>query len=193
VIGATTRALLDNQTATWQPVAWRSGRMKRVIVSTLASEAQAFLLGIRELEWVLAQVMEILAGLRDFSHREQACKVIPSAGVTDAKSLYDSLVQPTSANIQDREAGLDVIRFWRGRGRPRDGLRARSTWPTCSPRTSGVPRTCSAPASVPPPTHWPRRRRCCSSGLRSASAGNRSPTSPRRRSRASSTPPASCE
>jgi len=83
--------------------------MKRVIVSTLASEAQAFLLGIRELEWVLAQVMEILAGLQDFSRREVALKVIPSAGVTDAKSLYDSLIQPTSANIQDREAGLDVI------------------------------------------------------------------------------------
>jgi hypothetical protein len=109
VIGATHRKLLANQTAPWQPVAWRSGRLKRVIVSTLASEAQAYLLGVRELEWVLTQTMEIISGLTDFARREEVLRTIPSAGVTDAKSLYDSLVQPTSANIQDREAGLDVI------------------------------------------------------------------------------------
>lgn len=109
VIAATQRSLLANKTAVWQPVAWRSGRLKRVIVSTLASEAQAHLIGIRELEWVLSQAAEVMYGLKNFALREFVLTAIPSTSVTDAKSLYDSLVQPSSANVQDREAGLDVI------------------------------------------------------------------------------------
>ena len=50
IVAATSQDLAANRTAPWAPMVWRSGRLHRVVSSTLAGEAQAHLQGGREVE-----------------------------------------------------------------------------------------------------------------------------------------------
>lgn len=109
VTGATTRDLDNNRSAVWVPIRWKSGRLKRLVTSTLSGEAQGFMQGLRELEWVMVQVHEILFWRTDFYSRENYLPTTPSVGITDCKSLFDVMMSKTVANVRDREAGLDTF------------------------------------------------------------------------------------
>lgn len=109
VVAATERKILENKTAKWSPLNWRSGRLQRVVNSTLAGEAQSQLQGARELEWIQVAIIEAVYNICDHENRHKFLRMIPSTCVTDAKSLYDAQRAKTGANVADREAALDVI------------------------------------------------------------------------------------
>ena len=91
-------------------LAWRSGKLQRVVNSTLAAETQSLSRGLGDLLWLMVVLEDFTDGrfdLREWPQRFSAAKVLAlaSAGsderlkgalaIVDAKSLYDQLVGRT--------------------------------------------------------------------------------------------------
>ena len=87
-------------------VTWRSGKLQRVVNSTLAAGTQSLSRGLRDLLWAMVVLEEFLDGkfrLRSWPERLSALEVLALApchsdgalkgalAVVDAKSLYDQL------------------------------------------------------------------------------------------------------
>jgi hypothetical protein len=95
VVGLTTDALRQGETAPWWPISWKSHRMKRVVGSTLAAETQS-----------------LLDALPDFDIRYRS-KWLGKLGlqcVIDCKSLFDHLTSigvPTT--VADKRCAFDII------------------------------------------------------------------------------------
>lgn len=105
------------------PLAWRSTRLRRVVSSTLAREIQVLAQAVFELEWLQLQ-------LRDAADSNVVCRgwqngmqpyaiAIPDTAelrgsssqhcmVTDAKSVFDTLLKPTAGSKQDRRSAIDL-------------------------------------------------------------------------------------
>ena len=103
-------------------LAWRSGKLQRVVNSTLAAETQALSRGLGDLLWLMVVLEDFTDGrfdLRDWPQRLSAAKVLAMASVesseslkgalaiVDAKSLYDQLAKETTGG-QDRRTAIEV-------------------------------------------------------------------------------------
>ena len=102
------------------PIAWRSSKLKRKVISTFGGETQAMLQAISETDWLqvmyrdavwhdmqlkdwrnsLSPHMVVMRESCELQGRQQQCSV------TDAKSLYDCLLKEHPQGRQDRKASL---------------------------------------------------------------------------------------
>ena len=102
---------------------WRSGRMHRVVNSTLAAEAQSMSRGLQELAWTVTVYNEMVQ--KDFdlqrwheeaqkrrlvamSHDGANEKLQKSLCLVDAKSLFDHLVKTTVGSTEDRRTAIEM-------------------------------------------------------------------------------------
>jgi hypothetical protein len=109
LIGAGDACINTGEEGQWGLVSWRSGRLRRVVASSLSAEAQAALNATRELHWVATLITEFVVEHLDLSDREATvAKTVPTVLIVDAKALYDLLRSPTGGG-RDRESGVDVI------------------------------------------------------------------------------------
>ena len=104
------------------PIAWRSSKLKRKVLSTFGGETQAMLQGINETDWLqvmyrdavwgdvrledwrnsLSPHMVIMRDRCELSERQKQCSV------TDAKSLFDCILKEHPQGRQDRKASLEL-------------------------------------------------------------------------------------
>lgn len=103
-------------------VSWRSARLKRKVSSTLASETLALSQSLSEVEWLQMIVRDVLFG--DVSRSEWHNQTRPylavlneqgelrerlgQCSITDAKSLFDSLVKGDPSSRQDRRTAIEI-------------------------------------------------------------------------------------
>lgn len=103
-------------------VGWRSGRLQRVVNSTLAAETQSLSRGLGDLLWIMVLTKELSEAnfkVRDWKHRLSAEEVLvlgsenhqeflkESLAIVDAKSLYDYLAKETVGG-QDRRTAIEI-------------------------------------------------------------------------------------
>lgn len=113
--------LKNNQPSKWSPFAWKSYRLPRVVCSTLGAESQSFSTASALAEWMSLMVTEAKQGsydLRDYvgvanpqgSPKLQKPRVeAVLTGITDCKSLYDSLTSMSSAmKCDDKRVAIDL-------------------------------------------------------------------------------------
>ena len=104
-------------------LSWRSSKLKRRVSSTLAGEALSFSQALGEVEWLQVMFRDVI--YNDVSRkdwRDTLCPFIsllredcelnqgrqPQCGITDAKSLYDSLLKKSPASRQDRRTSIEL-------------------------------------------------------------------------------------
>lgn len=113
--------LKNNEPAKWSPFSWKSYRLPRVVCSTLGAESQSFSTASALAEWMSLMVSEAKHGsfdLRDYVgvsnpsgtskiHKPKVEAIL--TGVTDCKSLYDSLTSMSSAvKCDDKRVAIDL-------------------------------------------------------------------------------------
>ena len=107
-------------------LSWRSAKLKRRVSSTLASEALAFSQALGEMEWLQIMVRDIVHG--DVNRCDWSKSLLPyvgllredcelnhhvgglltQCGITDAKSLFDSLKKENPSSRQDRRTSIEI-------------------------------------------------------------------------------------
>ena len=102
---------------------WKSGKMHRVVNSTLAAEAQSLSKGLSELAWSITVFNELTTENFDLRDWEKAVKkqrtialaktecdstLKKSLCIVDAKSLYDHLVKETVGTTDDRRTAIEM-------------------------------------------------------------------------------------
>ena len=120
ILGFVGPELKDNAPAKWSPFCWKSYRLPRVVSSTLGGESQSFSTASALAEWMSLMVTEAKHGsfdLRDYANLPHATAMIQSkpkieavlTGVTDCKSLYDSLTSLSSVTkSEDKRVAIDL-------------------------------------------------------------------------------------
>ena len=112
----------DDRRVRASPISWRSGKLRRKVLSTFGGETQAMLQGVAETDWL--QIM-----FRDAIHHDVALKdwraslcphlvvaresiTAPNKAaqclVTDAKSLFDCILKENPSGRQDRKSALEL-------------------------------------------------------------------------------------
>ncbi len=101
---------------------WRSGKIQRVVNSTLAAETQSLSRGLSELSWTVTVFNELTT--KDFNMKEweralhqrrlqafaseKSEPELKSICVVDAKSLYDHLSRETVGTASDKRTALEM-------------------------------------------------------------------------------------
>ena len=102
---------------------WRSGKIHRVVNSTLAAETQSFSRGLAELSWTVTVFNEFMS--RDFRLKDweesakqrrlsavmsdETCEELKTGvGIVDAKSLFDHLSKETVGTTSDKRTALEM-------------------------------------------------------------------------------------
>ena len=116
------KELQDNIPAKANLLSWRSGRMQRVVNSTLAAETQSLSRGLGDLLWALVLFEELQDqhfSLREWPSRLSGKEVMAMASsssseglkgslaIVDAKSLYDYLCKETIGG-QDKRTAIEI-------------------------------------------------------------------------------------
>ena len=86
--------LQQNQRVTTNVLSWRSGKIQRVVNSTLAAETQSMSRGLGDLLWVMVLFEELqdrTFEIRDWNERLSASKVMAMASSSSSESLKGSL------------------------------------------------------------------------------------------------------
>lgn len=86
--------------------------LKRTIGSTLATEAQIFVDGLGQLEWIVCMYMYQEAYVGHFSLRERGTMLcqMRTLAVTGCKSLYAHIISPGSpSGVQDKRCAVDLV------------------------------------------------------------------------------------
>ena len=114
--------LQENKQVAANLLCWRSGRIQRVVNSTLAAETQSLSRGIGDLLWVLVLFEELQDenfSIRDWPSRLSGKEVMALASksssddlkgclaIVDAKSLYDYLCKETIGG-QDKRTAIEI-------------------------------------------------------------------------------------
>ena len=114
--------LRDGNAVTTNILAWRSGKLQRIVNSTLAAETQSMSRGLAELMWIHVLVQEMMDGtfalkawrkklegeeLMVMSSTLNDHQLKESLAVVDAKSLYDNLSKDSTGG-QDRRTAIEV-------------------------------------------------------------------------------------
>jgi hypothetical protein len=108
LIAAVGPELNQNSTSPWSLLTWKSGHLKRTVESTLGSETQALLRGVKELEWIKTMWCSMLEPI-DLGNREGALKKVASIAIVDCKSAYDAVTSLTGTSVADRTTALDAL------------------------------------------------------------------------------------
>eukprot|EP00435_Cladocopium_sp_Y103_P014567 s4025_g3.t1 len=102
---------------------WRSGKIQRVVSSTLAAETQSLAKGLQELAWSITVYNEISTPDFELKQWEEAAKIRRLEALAkddihptlkeglclvDAKSLYDHLVKTTVGATEDRRTAIEM-------------------------------------------------------------------------------------
>lgn len=96
-----------------QPISilgWKSYKLKRCTVNTLAAEAQAMIYGVGASYWLRFMWAEI-KGLRlNLPNWQQQISRTPFVAATDSRSLFDNLSKTTNvaAHIDDKRTAIDL-------------------------------------------------------------------------------------
>eukprot|EP00435_Cladocopium_sp_Y103_P026760 s1698_g6.t1 len=117
------RDMISKGSATCNLMHWRSGKIHRVVNSTLAAETQAFSRGLSELSWAVTVFNEFLAKDFDLKQWEAKAKekrlcammredsderLRDGIGIVDAKSLFDHLSKETVGTTSDKRTALEM-------------------------------------------------------------------------------------
>ena len=103
-------------------LSWRSSKLRRRVASTLAGEALSFSQALGEVEWLQVMHRDIVFGdvsrtnwqssLHPFvAVMKEDCQLhqrLSQCGVTDAKSLFDSIKKESPTSRQDRRTSIEV-------------------------------------------------------------------------------------
>ena len=103
-------------------LSWRSSKLRRKVASTLASETLAFSQSLGEVEWIQIMIRDIVNG--DVSRKDWTESLTPhfpvlrenceladrlqQCHITDAKSLFDSLMKESPMSRQDRRTSVEL-------------------------------------------------------------------------------------
>ena len=110
ICGVTDRSLLDEKSAPWSRLAWRSCKMSRTMPGSLGAEAQAMSVGLGFIEWVTLFLQELIHSSFDLRGAPAVIQERPPVCVTDCKSLYDYLlVVGSPTTLQDKRSAVDVL------------------------------------------------------------------------------------
>ena len=116
------KGLLDGKRVKTNVLHWKSGKLKRIVSSTLAAEPQSLGRGGGDLLWMMVMYYELmheefeLRAWRDyvkkqsytaFAKYEKTEDLGDALALVDAKSLYDLLIHETTGGSDKRNA-LDV-------------------------------------------------------------------------------------
>ena len=116
------KGLRENLEVKANLLCWRSGRIQRVVNSTLAAETQALSRGFGDLLWVMVLFEELKDEnfqIRSWPERLSSSDVVAmvsassseelrgSLAVVDAKSLYDYLSKDTIGG-QDKRTAIEI-------------------------------------------------------------------------------------
>ena len=108
-VAFTDRSLEKDQQAPWSPVCWKSYRMPRVVASTLAGETQSFVTASGLAEWMALMVAEFNHSDFDVRACQDHLRETPITGITDCKSLFDSIHSPSSpSKLDDKRVAIDL-------------------------------------------------------------------------------------
>ena len=90
--------------------AWKSFRLKRKTVDTLAAEGQALQSGIGSIHWHRLLFLEAFYGMLSTARWREESRKIPFLAAVDSKSLYDAANKCTSttAYISDKRTAIDL-------------------------------------------------------------------------------------
>eukprot|EP00913_Durusdinium_trenchii_P024025 g22563.t1 len=114
--------LRDGASVDTNILAWRSGKLQRVVNSTLAAETQSMSRGLAELLWIMVMVQELQDGkfnikawrsrlkgeeLLVMASELDKGKLKESLAVVDAKSLFDLLSKDTIGG-QDKRTAIEI-------------------------------------------------------------------------------------
>ena len=110
----------DGAAATCNVLYWKSGRIHRVVNSTLAAESMSLSRGLGDLAWSVTVFNEMMRAHFDLKEWELELKqrrlcALPGFNseaknlcVVDAKSLYDHLCQETCGHTADRRTAIEM-------------------------------------------------------------------------------------
>ena len=89
---------------------WKSFRLKRKVVDTLAAEGQSLQAGIGAIHWHRLLFLEAFYGMMTPHEWREHSSRIPFFAAVDSKSLYDALgkLTSTSAYIADKRTAIDL-------------------------------------------------------------------------------------
>ena len=104
-------------------ISWRSGRIQRVVNSTLAAETQSLSKGLGELCWIMSvfnEIMDPSFKIEKWEARLERNKVMAMVSdestqdfkdalcIVDAKALYDDLSRKSVGPSQDKRTSLEI-------------------------------------------------------------------------------------
>ncbi|CAE7770550.1 RE2 [Symbiodinium sp. CCMP2456] len=103
----------DLQYEPWAAVSvasWKSYRLKRKVVNTLAAECQALVAGVSNVHWHRFLLMEAQNDPAKDRDWEISVQKLPFMAVTDSKSLYDTLSKQTCpfSQVDDKRTAIDI-------------------------------------------------------------------------------------
>ena len=92
-IGVTNKKMIDEHGSTHGVhfLQWSTGRIQRVVRSTLSAEAYSCSEAIDQLNWLRGTIAEVLKPTENIREYSMSLSNIPGVVVTDCKSLYDCL------------------------------------------------------------------------------------------------------
>ncbi|CAE7259161.1 RE1, partial [Symbiodinium sp. CCMP2456] len=90
--------------------AWKSFRLKRKTVDTLAAEGQALQSGIGSVHWHRLMFLEAFYGMMTTDHWREESRRLPFLAAVASKSLYDATnkCSSTTAYISDKRTAIDI-------------------------------------------------------------------------------------
>jgi hypothetical protein len=108
-VGYCQERLLDGQPSHWSPAMWKSFRLRRGCISTLAAETQTLQEAARAMEWMGSLLCEAIYPEFDLHDREFWLQERMSGLMTDCKSAYDHLAaEICPSSLHDKTAALDL-------------------------------------------------------------------------------------
>ena len=100
----------SNEPAATTVAAWKSFKLKRKVVDTLAAEGQALQSGIGAVHWHRLLFLEAFHGMMSAENWRQESQKLPFLAAVDSKSLYDAAnkLSATTAYISDKRTAIDL-------------------------------------------------------------------------------------
>ncbi|OLQ01053.1 hypothetical protein AK812_SmicGene16199 [Symbiodinium microadriaticum] len=100
----------SNAPAATTVAAWKSFKLKRKVVDTLAAEGQALQSGIGAVHWHRLLFLEAFHGMMSAEDWRREAQKLPFLAAVDSKSLYDAAnkLSSTTAYISDKRTAIDL-------------------------------------------------------------------------------------